>query len=240
MNEVVRSGATVIRSAGTWTPSIHRLLRHLRAQGLDWVPEPLGMAPEDKEVIQFIEGIVPTYPMPEWIWQESLLIDAARKLRALHDATIGYVDEDAIWRLDAHDPIEVICHNDFAPYNMVFDSGTCVGVIDFDMASPGPRLWDLAYLAYRIVPLTSPSNPDGLRNTDANCIHRLDLLIAAYGKPFELAALAEMTITRLHDLARFSDTMAVQLDRPELLDHAQLYRADADWLRQIATNFPTQ
>ncbi len=28
-----------------------------------------------------------------------------------------------------------------------------VGVIDFDLCAPGARLWDLAYTAYRYVPL---------------------------------------------------------------------------------------
>ena len=59
-------------------------------------------------------------------------------------------------------PVEVICHNDFATYNLVFDGENVVGVIDWDFASPGPRLWDIAYLAYRIVPLSS-----GDRRTDS-------------------------------------------------------------------------
>ncbi|HWV34798.1 MAG TPA: aminoglycoside phosphotransferase family protein [Thermomicrobiales bacterium] len=144
MNDVFRVGDMVLRTAGPWTPAIHRLLRHLRAEGLDWVPEPRGTTDNGMETLDFIEGIVPTYPMPAWVWQESILVDTARKLRALHDATATYSDPEAQWRFPRHEPAEVICHNDFAPYNMVFRQGQCVGVIDFDMASPGPRLWDLA------------------------------------------------------------------------------------------------
>ena len=55
---------------------------------------------------------------------------------------------------------EVICHNDFAPYNLMFEDGRLTGVIDLDLASPGPRVWDMAYTAYRFVPLTDPANPD--------------------------------------------------------------------------------
>lgn len=50
----------------------------------------------------------------------------------------------AIWQSPAKVPEEVICHNDFAPHNLAFDEGRLVGAIDFDMCSPGPRLWDLA------------------------------------------------------------------------------------------------
>lgn len=233
INDVIRSGETVVRSAGPWTPTIHRLLHHLRKQGLDWVPAPFGTTPDGRELVQFFEGDVPSYPMPAWIWDESVLIDAARKLRALHDATIEYADPDAIWRQESHQPVEVICHNDFAPYNMVFESETCVGVIDFDMASPGPRLWDLAYLAYRIVPLTSPSNPDGIHISDAIRTRRLDMLIDTYELPCGIPELIDMTIIRLDELAHFSEQMATVANRPKLRDHAALYRDDAAWLRDF-------
>ena len=51
-------------------------------------------------------------------------------------------------------PAEVVCHNDFAPYNVVFDDGGPVGVIDWETAAPGARVWDVAYAAYRWVPLS--------------------------------------------------------------------------------------
>lgn len=233
VNEVVRKGDSVLRSAGPWTPTIHRLLRHLRERGLDWVPEPLGMTSDGREIVGFIAGDVPAYPMPDWISAESLLTDTARKLRALHDATVGYVDPDACWRLPRHEPVEVIRHNDFAPYNMVFEDRRCVGVIDFDMASPGPRLWDVAYLAYRIVPLTDPANLDGAGFDEALCRARLGRLIDAYGMPWSDPEVLEMVITRLEDLARFSEEMAAKQGNPELRDHAALYRRDAAWIRGL-------
>lgn len=49
---------------------------------------------------------------------------------------------------------EVICHNDFAPYNVTFENLKPVGLIDFDTACPAPRIWDVAYAAYRFVPLS--------------------------------------------------------------------------------------
>lgn len=47
----------------------------------------------------------------------------------------------------------MICHNDAALYNVVFQHGAPVALIDFDMAGPGPRLWDIAYTLYTSVPL---------------------------------------------------------------------------------------
>ena len=98
--------------------------------------------------------------MPNWAWSETVLTDVARALRQWHDASSGFDTEGAIWGLDAHAPREVICHNDFAPYNCVFIDGRFVGAIDFDLCSPGPRLWDMAYTAYRFVPLMPPAGAE--------------------------------------------------------------------------------
>ncbi|OBZ19461.1 hypothetical protein A8L34_08165 [Bacillus sp. FJAT-27264] len=47
----------------------------------------------------------------------------------------------------------MICHNDAAFYNLVFRNGQPAALIDFDMAGPGPRLWDIAYTLYTSIPL---------------------------------------------------------------------------------------
>jgi aminoglycoside phosphotransferase (APT) family kinase protein len=59
------------------------------------------------------------------------------------------------------DPIEVMCHGDFAPYNVTIVDGEAFGIIDFDTLHPGPKMWDIAYAVYRWVPFTNPANPDG-------------------------------------------------------------------------------
>ncbi|NYH91215.1 aminoglycoside phosphotransferase (APT) family kinase protein [Actinopolymorpha rutila] len=33
-----------------------------------------------------------------------------------------------------------------------------MALVDWDTAAPGPRMWDLAYLAYTLVPLAAPEN----------------------------------------------------------------------------------
>lgn len=46
------------------------------------------------------------------------------------------------------EPIEVICHGDYAPYNVVLQGNQTVGIFDFDTAHPAPRIWDTAYAVY--------------------------------------------------------------------------------------------
>ena len=47
----------------------------------------------------------------------------------------------------------VIGHNDAAPYNAVGGDGSLAGFIDWDMAGPVTRQWDLAFTAFSWVPL---------------------------------------------------------------------------------------
>ena len=223
MGPVVRRGDSVHRVGGEWSPSVHRLLRHCRAAGLTSVPEVRALTDDGQEVLGYIDGDVPAYPMPAWVWGREALVSSARLLRELHDATVG-CDRSGPWRAPVHEPSEVICHNDFAPYNCVFEQGRAVGIIDFDFASPGPRLWDLAYLAYRIVPLSTDA-ADGFTPRERE--ERLAALLDAYGSLGTPAEVRSTLVRRLRELASFSDTMAEVLGNPELREHAVRYREDA-------------
>jgi hypothetical protein len=182
MSAVSRVGNTVRREAGPWTPQVQRLLAHLRAKGIQEVPEPLGFDAEGREVLSFIPGTVGHGPLPEILRTDEVLIAAARLLRRIHDATQDVAQswlEDR-WQAPTRTPVEVICHGDFAPYNCVFDQGKLIGVIDFDHAHPGSRAWDLAYALYRFVPIMAPSNPDSY-GTLEDQRRRAHLFCDAYG-----------------------------------------------------------
>src|SRR5690606_32121204 len=71
--QTTRHGDRVYRTAGPWTPGVQRLMRHLRDAGLDWVPEPLGMDDRGREIVQFLPGEVPNYPLPAYVWNERTL-----------------------------------------------------------------------------------------------------------------------------------------------------------------------
>ena len=47
----------------------------------------------------------------------------AQTLRAFHDASLGFAFDEPQWQWPAHEPAEVICHNDFGPYNLMFEDG---------------------------------------------------------------------------------------------------------------------
>ena len=181
MTAVSRVGDTVRRGVGPWTTHVHRLLAHLRAKGIQEVPAPLGFDQQGREILTFIPGLVGNDPLPEFLRTDDILTSAAQLLRRIHDATedVAQIWQNG-WQAPPREPIEVICHGDFAPYNCVFDDGKLTGVIDFDHAHPGYRAWDVAYALYRFAPITHPSNPDGYGAITDQC-RRVCLFCDAYG-----------------------------------------------------------
>ncbi|MFV0451873.1 MAG: phosphotransferase enzyme family protein [Propioniciclava sp.] len=232
MTEVAKRGKDVLRETGPWTPTVQRLLDHLREQGIEWAPAPKGWTEDGREALGYIKGTVPTHPMPDWVYNEQTLVRAAAWMRQFHDATQDYLDPEARWRVAARQPVEVICHNDFTPANMVFRNEELVGVIDWDFAAPGPHLWDLAYLAYRLVPLMRPENPQA-PDLHIDLSARLRLLLEAYGSDAPVPVLLEVMVARLEDLASLMHSLGIARKDETLLAEAENYTADAAYLSSL-------
>ena len=153
--EVVRIGDTVRRTINPNSATVHRFLSHLHTTGFNSCPEFKGIDDKGREILQFIQGDT---GIPDEIWQDTKPLKAAAALlRQFHDASAQYMGttKDS-WAFAYPDPEkhEVICHNDFAPYNFIFTNGIPTAIIDFDLAGPGPRLRDIAYTAYWMTPLS--------------------------------------------------------------------------------------
>ncbi|HZU13985.1 MAG TPA: aminoglycoside phosphotransferase family protein [Chloroflexota bacterium] len=185
VSTVVRSGHTVRRSTGLWTPAVHAWLRHLEAVGFDGAPRALGIDEQGREILTYFDGDVFPYPMPDYVWSDDTLASVAGFTRRLHDAAATFVPPpDAAWRRQAGAPPgPVICHNDIAPYNTVFRKGRVAGFIDWDFSAPGPGEWDLAWIAWHYVPLYEMDGPPLDRP------RRLRLLADEYGLPSREALL---------------------------------------------------
>jgi Phosphotransferase enzyme family len=187
VSTVVRVGNTVRRTMGPWSPSVHTLLRHLESKGFSGAPRFLDIDERGREVLTFIDGEIGNYPLKTYMWSDGVLQEVAHLLRRFHDATIDFVPlPGATWQLEYPDATqhEVICHNDVAPYNMVYVDSRPEALIDFDTAGPGPRLWDVTHAVYRFVPLLHIDNEEmrqaGLTDPAAQS-RRLKLFCSAYG-----------------------------------------------------------
>ncbi|HEY6420851.1 MAG TPA: aminoglycoside phosphotransferase family protein [Candidatus Binataceae bacterium] len=133
------------------------MLDHLQAVGFSKAPRSLGIDQQGREVVSYLPGVVPVYPRHAWNHRSERALDAtARLIREYHDAAQTFaLPENARWRgiVGAPAGSEVICHNDLGPFNMVFGRGQPVGIIDWDNAAPGLRIWDVACALWRFTPL---------------------------------------------------------------------------------------
>ncbi|MFF5244195.1 phosphotransferase [Streptosporangium sp. NPDC000095] len=232
VNVVRRHGDVVHRPASTASPTIHRLLRHVRAQGFDGAPQPLGFDADGAETLTFLHGEVHEALPPELRTLE-LLDSAATLLRRYHDAgaTFATAPGDRWW-LPARSPVEVVCHGDVAPYNCVVRDGLAVGLIDFDAAHPGPRLWDVAYAVYRFAPLHAPGNPDGYGGPMEQG-RRAARFCRVYGIPADTTLLDAVAdrLRALIDLMHDQAEQGHEAFRSHIEDgHADLYEADIRYL----------
>jgi aminoglycoside phosphotransferase (APT) family kinase protein len=213
---------------------VQRLLAHLAAAGFTGAPRPHGLD-GDTELVEFLPGEVGHDFGAPLVRSDAALVAAARLLRRLHDATADFPlrPEEDVWQLPVRTPVEVVCHGDAATYNTVFRDGLPVAFIDFDTAHPGPRLWDVAYTAYRFVPLYAPDAAEGpVPVPEAR--RRLRLFADGYGlSGQELRGLGKAVAERLEALVDFmhaeADAGHPAFARHVAEGHDLRYRTDARW-----------
>jgi hypothetical protein len=184
LNPVVRVGQTVRRVPGDWTPAVHELLRHLEAHGFAGAPRVRGFDDHGREVLTFIEGLTDSSGDPAWVWSDDALVEVGHLIRAYHHLSRAFRPRPrSQWQLMVGAPTsdEVICHNDLAPYNTVYRDGIPVAFLDWDLAAPGPALWDVAHAAWRFVPLYSDLSGRGWPTGLDERASRLRVFSDAYG-----------------------------------------------------------
>jgi len=178
---VVRVGDTVRRPKSPASAAVHALLRHLERVGFDGAPRLLGTDDEGREVLSFVAGVAATPPYPPWARSDQALASVADLLRRYHAAVQGFDPTPYHWgsRVPAAFRTGLVSHNDPNLDNVVFRDGEAVALIDFDLASPGSPLWDVALAARLWVTLRAPRDVGDER---AERVHeRLRFFVEAYG-----------------------------------------------------------
>ncbi|MBT2504214.1 phosphotransferase enzyme family protein [Curtobacterium sp. ISL-83] len=240
MERITRADDRVHRPAGPWTPTVHRLLAHLHEQGFVAAPEPIALG-DSLETVSFVPGEAGEYPWTEDVGSEAALVTSARLLRHFHDAASSFARDPSrdVWSQAERAPVETIVHGDFAPYNCVYDGIAAVGLIDFDTAHPGPRVWDVASAVYRFAPFTT-GIVEGV--TAPTLDERLERA-AEFCRAYDLddrsrSVLADTMVASLVALVTTIETEAAAGNPKFVSDlehgHADLYRADVAYLEQHA------
>ena len=182
---VVRVGGTVRRPAGPQSAAVRALLHHLEGAGFDGAPRYLGRDARGRDVLTYVPGVTPPRPLPPYAAGEAALTGVARLLRRFHDAVAGFTLPDGAAfdtflasNTDAEP--ELVGHCDLRPDNVVFRDGAPVAMIDFDLARPTTRLFDVATTLRYWAPIADPADREPAHRTTA-VGPRLARFCAAYG-----------------------------------------------------------
>jgi hypothetical protein len=179
--QVFRRGGTVRRPSPTNGAAIHALLGHLEKAGFDGAPRFLGRDDHGRDVLTYIPGEAVTAPYPAWSLTDAALCSVAQLLRRYHEAVADFDAAPYSWTKLPPTAYAgtVVCHNDPNLDNIIFREGRAVAMIDFDLASPGSPIWDVA----AAVRLWSPLRGDEYI-TDArrgSSVARMRTFVRAYG-----------------------------------------------------------
>lgn len=182
---VVRVGSHVLRPSNPHTASVHAFLRSLRDVGFTGASAPVGVDPDGRERLEFIEGEVAVPPFPRWVRSDGALGSIAALLAGFHRASAAStIDIDArSWSDEMADPRggTIVCHNDVCLENVVFRDGRAVGLLDFDFCAPGRPVYDLAQFARMCVPIDDDVNAERLGWEAPDRVARLRLVADVYG-----------------------------------------------------------
>jgi hypothetical protein len=232
---IVRRGDTVRRPTGPWTPAVHDLLRHLERKNFDGSPRVLGIDGQDREVLTFIPGDVVYPDHSDLVMSDDALGAVSRLIRDYHDAVADFPHEGQEWSdrgSDAHSGGDLVCHNDLAPWNLVHKPDGRWVFIDWDLAAPGNRQWDLAWALLTLVPLM----PE--REIEASTVsHRLSVFRNRYGADDIHTDVIDVAVARCLREAGLIRTLGEQgvapYDRLLAEGHREIWESAA---KHVATN----
>ncbi len=214
--EVIRIGNTVHRPTGDHSMFVHTLLELLEKKGFPYSPCFLGVDEKGWEILTYIEG---TVPHGEVKWIDTELIQLTTVLRTFHDATAGE-------EISGNEG--VVCHNDFAPWNMVLINNTFAGIIDFDDAAPGKRVDDFAYFLWTFLELGEDVSAE-------EQARKIKMLSDVYGL-FDGASVIEAILGQqekiLNKRKRLAEISKIQEDRDFSEKRVGKIKSEIEWVKK--------
>jgi hypothetical protein len=241
---IVRYGDRVRRPAGPWTPAVHEYLGHLAAAGFEGSPRVLA-AGDGWEVLTYLDGEVAADPdwqpgrghgLPPYARTDAALAAAARLIRALHEAAVGFRPALTGYRFHPHPPLpgEIVSHGDLGPWNTVYRDGLPVAFIDWDSAQPVDPVADLAAAAWAFLPLApadqlSQAGFDPLPDLPA----RLRLFVDAYGLADRTSIIPALLRS---PLAGTESIKYAPIDAPGAATKLEFLAGELRWIHRLSSD----
>jgi Phosphotransferase enzyme family len=214
----VRIGDTVRRPVRPFTRTVQAYLGHLHGNGFSGAPVPMGIDEQGREVLSWVPGRAAAEPLGPQLAGDEVLVALARLVRRLDDASVGWVPPaDATWGgvpgsgaagvLPLFDEPELVGHRDLFPGNVIIRDGLPAALIDFDLAGPTTRLYEVANALYWWAPLLDPRDR-APAFVDLDVPHRVSVFVDTYGiddaQRRELVPLLTRVVHNYHLTARES------------------------------------
>ncbi|GAB4157177.1 MAG: phosphotransferase [Candidatus Dojkabacteria bacterium] len=193
-SQVVKVENTVRRTLGPNSEFVHQLLKLLEAKSFQYAPKYLGTDDRNREILSFIPGVLGSEV--EHTFEH--FKECMHVLKQYHDATAGSALAGSS---------EVVCHNDFALWNLLFENNYLSGVIDFDDAAPGKRVDDVAYAIWTLLEVGSSDDPE--------IVSKIVELVNVYGN-ISSDDLIEAFLSQMHKILAKRKDMAVNSPKAEV------------------------
>ncbi|WP_248960950.1 phosphotransferase [Sphaerisporangium perillae] len=199
---------------------MHALLRHLESVGFEGAPRVFGVDERGREILSFVPGEAALRPLRPHAVSDEALVELAKLVRRFHDAVEGFVPpSDAVWADGSEEDAlpEQVGHCDITPENVIFRDGKPWALIDFDMARPTTRLFDVATTLRHWAPIADPIDRDPLQH-GLDVGTRLRLFCDAYG-------------FSARDRRRLLEVTRLRFDRSYLAMRSRAMRDGGGWAR---------